>query len=237
MSIVKGFDRFVSCRVSTYSRWSERHLPQIKLLAGNPSENLCPVRGGQLQPRDVLIKRGRRGRGCWSRSIESSGSMPPFGGFLSTVSTLPWTSPASSGGRPRFSTTHRASLTLVLEIGCRTHSAGQPATSRDFRGYVPWLIGEGKDHGGSPFCPLGAPFQVGAVATLYRRIRSVPSMREIRTVRRRIYGRSYRIHRIRPLVVRRLQMSRGLAAVAPSAFCLCPCLNFLAISHVRTLEQ
>ena len=34
--------------VSTYSRWSERHLPQIELLAGNPSENLCPVRGGQL---------------------------------------------------------------------------------------------------------------------------------------------------------------------------------------------
>ena len=34
--------------VATYSRWSERHLPQIELLAGNPSENLCPVRGGQL---------------------------------------------------------------------------------------------------------------------------------------------------------------------------------------------
>ena len=34
--------------VSTYSQWSERHLPQIELLAGNPSENLCPVRGGQL---------------------------------------------------------------------------------------------------------------------------------------------------------------------------------------------
>jgi len=34
--------------VATYPRWSERHLPQIELLAGNPSENLCPVRGGQL---------------------------------------------------------------------------------------------------------------------------------------------------------------------------------------------
>ena len=34
--------------VATYSWWSERHLPQIELLAGNPSENLCPVRGGQL---------------------------------------------------------------------------------------------------------------------------------------------------------------------------------------------
>jgi len=34
--------------VVTYSRWSERHLPQIELLSGNPSENLCPVRGGQL---------------------------------------------------------------------------------------------------------------------------------------------------------------------------------------------
>ena len=32
----------------TYSRWSERHLPQIELLSGNPSENLCSVRGGQL---------------------------------------------------------------------------------------------------------------------------------------------------------------------------------------------
>ena len=29
--------------VATYSQWSERHLPQIELLAGNPSENLCPV--------------------------------------------------------------------------------------------------------------------------------------------------------------------------------------------------
>ena len=67
--------------VSTYSRWSERHLPQIELLASNPSENLCPIREGQLQLGDVLIKRGRRGRGCWSRSIESSGSMPPFGGI------------------------------------------------------------------------------------------------------------------------------------------------------------
>jgi len=67
--------------VSTYSRWSERHLPRIELLAGNPSENLCPVRRGQLQLGGVLIKRGRRGRGCWSRSIESSGSMPPFGGI------------------------------------------------------------------------------------------------------------------------------------------------------------
>jgi len=34
--------------VGTYSQRSERHLPQIELLAGNPSENLCPVRGGQL---------------------------------------------------------------------------------------------------------------------------------------------------------------------------------------------
>jgi len=34
--------------VTTYSQWSERHLPQIELLSGNPSENLCPVRGGQL---------------------------------------------------------------------------------------------------------------------------------------------------------------------------------------------
>jgi len=34
--------------VTTYSRWSERHLPQIEFLAGNPSENPCPVRGGRL---------------------------------------------------------------------------------------------------------------------------------------------------------------------------------------------
>jgi len=32
----------------TYSRRSEHHLPQIELLSGNPSENLCPVQGGQL---------------------------------------------------------------------------------------------------------------------------------------------------------------------------------------------
>ena len=93
-----------------------------------------------------------------------------------TISTLPWTSPASSRGRPRFSSTRRASLTLVLEIGCRTLSAGQPTTSRGFRGHVPWLTKEGRGRGGSPFCPLGAYFQVGAVAILYRRrIRSVSS--------------------------------------------------------------
>ena len=34
--------------VTTYSWWSECHLPQIELQVGNPSENLCPVRGGQL---------------------------------------------------------------------------------------------------------------------------------------------------------------------------------------------
>jgi len=67
--------------VSTYSRWSKRHPPQIELLAGNPSENLFPVRGGQLQPGGVLIKQGRRGRGYWFRSIESSGSMPTFKGI------------------------------------------------------------------------------------------------------------------------------------------------------------
>jgi len=37
-----------SVGVATYSRWSERHLPQIELLSSNPSENLCPIRGGQL---------------------------------------------------------------------------------------------------------------------------------------------------------------------------------------------
>jgi len=104
--------------------------------------------------------------------------MPLVGGFLSTVSTLPWTSPVSSRGGPRFSTTRWASLTLVLEIGCRTLSAGQPATSRGFRGYAPWLIREGRGRGSSPFCLLGVSFQAGAIATLYRRrIRSVLSVR------------------------------------------------------------
>jgi len=104
--------------------------------------------------------------------------MPPVGGFLSTVSTLPWTSPASSRGGPRFSSTRRASLTLVLEIGCRTLSASQPATSRGFQGHVPWLTMEGRCRGGSPFCPLGASYQARAVATLYRRrIHSVSSVR------------------------------------------------------------
>ena len=77
----RGFDRLVLVGIATYSRWSECHLPQIALLSGNPSENLCPVRGGQLQPGGVLIKRGRCGQGYWSRSIESSGSMPPFMGI------------------------------------------------------------------------------------------------------------------------------------------------------------
>jgi len=123
------------------------------------------------------------------------------GGFLLTVSTLPWTSPANSRGGPRFSTTHWASLTLVLEIGCRTLSAGQPATSRGFRGCVPWLTREGRGRGGLPFCLLGASFQAGAAATLYRRrIRSALSMRRKKTIRRRIYGGSYLIYRICLLV-------------------------------------
>ena len=29
--------------VGTYSRWSKRHLPQVELLSGDPSENLCPI--------------------------------------------------------------------------------------------------------------------------------------------------------------------------------------------------
>jgi len=50
------------------------------------------------------------------------------------------------------------------------------------------------------FCPLGAPFQAGAVATRYRRrIQSVPSVRRKNTVRRRIYGGSYLICWICPL--------------------------------------
>jgi len=115
--------------------------------------------------------------------------MPPIGGFLSTVSTLPRTSPASSRGGPRLSTTRWASLTLVLEIGCRTLSAGQPATSQGFCGCIPWLTREGRGRGGLPFCPLGASFQEGAVAALcWRRIRSAPSVRRKKTVRRRIYG-------------------------------------------------
>ena len=105
----------------------------------------------------------------------------PSGRFLSTVSTRPWTSPASSRGGPRILTTRWASLALVLEIGCRTLSAGQPVTSRGFRGYVPWLTREGRGRGGSPFCPLGASFQAGAVATLnQRRIHSVSFVRRKR---------------------------------------------------------
>jgi len=52
MFVVEGGPKALVSRfrvgVATYSRWSERHLPQIELLAGNPSEDLCPVRGGKL---------------------------------------------------------------------------------------------------------------------------------------------------------------------------------------------
>jgi len=52
MSIVEGEQKALiglfHAGVTTYSRWSERHLPQIELLAGNPSENPCPVRGDRL---------------------------------------------------------------------------------------------------------------------------------------------------------------------------------------------
>jgi len=85
-------------------------------------------------------------------------------------------------------TTRWGSLTLVLEIGCRTLSAGQPATSRGFQGYAPWLTREGGGRGGSPFCPLGAPFQVGAVTMLAQNSERPICEEEKRTVRRRIYG-------------------------------------------------
>ena len=101
-----------------------------------------------------------------------------------------------------FLTARWASLTPVLEIGCRTLSAGQPATSRGFHGRVPWLTREGRGRGGLPFCPLGAPFQAGVIATWYRRrIRSVLSVRRKKTVRWRIYGGLYLIYWICPLVV------------------------------------
>ena len=104
--------------------------------------------------------------------------MPPVGGIpldcLDPISDIP----SEFSRRPRFSSTRRASLTLVLEIGCRTLSVGQPMTSRGFHGHVPWLTREGRGRGSSPFCPLGASFQAGAIATLYRcRIRSVSSVR------------------------------------------------------------
>jgi len=51
------------------------------------------------------------------------------------------------------------------------------------------------------FLPIGRIFSGGAVATLYRhRIRSAPSVRKKKTVRRCIYGGSYLICRICPLV-------------------------------------
>jgi len=99
-------------------------------------------------------------------------------GSLSTISTLPWTSPVSLRGGPRSSTARWGSLTPVLEIGCRTLSVGQPATSRGFREYAPWLTREGSGHDSLPFCPLGAPLQVCDVTTLRRRgIQSAPPVR------------------------------------------------------------
>ena len=69
----RGFQR-------TLDRASVIH-PKLSDRTSSPSEKLCPFRGGQLQPGCVLIKRFRRGRGYWSRSTESSGSMPPVGGI------------------------------------------------------------------------------------------------------------------------------------------------------------
>jgi len=51
------------------------------------------------------------------------------------------------------------------------------------------------------FLPVERAFQAEAVATLYRRkIPRAPSVRRKKTVRRRIYGESYLIYRICPLV-------------------------------------
>ena len=132
--------------VVTYSRWSKRHLPQVELLLCDPSENLCPVRGGQLQPGGVLIKQGQCDRGYWSRSIESSGSLPPSVGIPLDHLVLALDIPSEFSRQASFSNTRWASQTLVLEIDCQTRSAGLSATSRDFRRdrFVPCLIGEGR---------------------------------------------------------------------------------------------
>jgi len=192
--------------VSTYSRWSEGHLPRIELLAGNPSENLCPVRGGQLQPGGVLIKRGRRGRGCWSRSIESSGSMPPFEGIpfdrLNPTLDIP-----SEFSRRASIFDHSPSIPDSGTRDLLSNPFGGSACDLSRLSWVHTLAYRGRKRVVAVrlFCPLGAYFQAGAVAALYRRrIRSVSSVREIRTVRRHIYWRSYRIRRIRPLVGCRL---------------------------------
>ena len=176
--------------VVTYSLWSERHLPQVELLSGNPSENMCPVRGGQLWPGGILIKRGRCDRGYWSRSIESSGSLPPLVGIPLDPLALALDIPSEFSRQALF---FDHSLGIP-DSGTRdrlSNPFGGPAC--DLSRFLSWQThalsyGGRKGRVGSPFCPLGAPFQVGAVAALYRRgIRSALSVRETRTVRRRIY--------------------------------------------------
>ena len=89
---------------------------------------------------------GQCDRGYLSRSIESSGSLPPSVGIPLDPLFLALYIPSEFSREASFSNIRWASLTLVLEIDCRTRSAGQSATSQDFCRvrYVPCLTDEGR---------------------------------------------------------------------------------------------
>jgi hypothetical protein len=61
--------------------------------------------------------------------MESSGSLPPSVGIPLDLPVLALDIPTESSRQASFSYTRWASLTLVLEIDCRTSSVGQSATS------------------------------------------------------------------------------------------------------------
>ena len=164
-----------------------------------------PCSRGSAAARRCSHKAGSTWSECWSRSIESSGSMHPFWGIpldhLNPTLDIPseFSRRASifdhSPGIPDSSTRDRLSnpfggSACDLSRFSWVHTLAYRGRNR------PWQF---------TFLPVGASFQAGADAALCRRgIHSVPSVREIRTVKRRIYGGSYHIHRICPLVGCRL---------------------------------
>ena len=164
--------------------------------------------------------------------------MPPVGGI--PLDCLDPTLDIASESSRQASIFDRSlgSLTPVVEIGCRTLSVGQPATSRGFRENAPWLTREGSGRGGSRFCPLGAPFQVGDVTTLRRRgIQSAPPVRGKRLLDGAFMGGVtlfLRSVRWRTAAYKYAAASPSFFLL-PSAFLLSPfhCLSSLAILRAR----
>ena len=91
---------------------------------------LAPFEGGGCSPEAFSLKRGQCGRGYWSHSIESNGSLPPSMGIPLDPLTPALDTPGEFSRHTLFSSPRRASLTLVLKGDRRTRPVGQSALPR-----------------------------------------------------------------------------------------------------------